>query len=242
MATRERRDYYAVLGVPREADRETIRRAFRALAAAYHPDVSDDPQALARFREIVEAYDVLSRDGARERYDRYGFESRGLGGFESGFRSARDLFDDLIAREAARAAESRRGADVEVELGVSHAEASKGARKGIHYLASVECGDCGQGRSQSEDAGACPACGGTGSRVAERAALVVVPRDAVDGMRLRIDGAGEAGQNGGEPGDLVVTVRLPRPSERPRVLVAPAVGAVVAAVLLVVLVLVYLLG
>ena len=76
VAARSRRDYYAVLGVPHGADRTTIRRAFLTLAAEWHPDVSVDPEAVERFREIAEAYEVLSRPDTRERYDRYGFDPR----------------------------------------------------------------------------------------------------------------------------------------------------------------------
>jgi DnaJ-class molecular chaperone len=112
---RPRRDLYAALGVPREAEREAIGRAFRSLAAEHHPDISRDPDALERFREIVEAYDVLSRDDARERYDRYGFEPGRLGG---GSRSARELFDALVERERLGGSE----ADVPLDRGESEAQ------------------------------------------------------------------------------------------------------------------------
>jgi DnaJ-class molecular chaperone len=70
-------DYYEVLGIPRDADEETIRRAFYAAARECHPDVSDSPDAARRFRELAEAYSVLSKPSSRLLYDRYGYRGRG---------------------------------------------------------------------------------------------------------------------------------------------------------------------
>src|SRR5512140_2751415 len=80
MATSER-DYYEVLGVGRDADEQTIKKAFRQLARKLHPDVSEEPDAEARFREVSEAYEVLSNAETRELYDRYGHEGLRSGGF-----------------------------------------------------------------------------------------------------------------------------------------------------------------
>ena len=103
MATTER-DYYELLGVARGADEAEIKKAFRRLARELHPDVSDEPDAEERFREVVEAYEVLSKSETRELYDRYGHAGLRSGGFQPGhfdFGNLSDLFsaffgDDLI--------------------------------------------------------------------------------------------------------------------------------------------------
>src|SRR5256714_4160649 len=115
MATTER-DYYEVLGVPRDADEADIKRAFRRLARELHPDVSEAPDAHERFREVVEAYEVLSKRETRDLYDRYGHAGLRSGGFQPGhfdFGSLSDLFaaffgDDPIGGLAGRS----RGADL----------------------------------------------------------------------------------------------------------------------------------
>ncbi|HSX22173.1 MAG TPA: DnaJ domain-containing protein, partial [Gaiellaceae bacterium] len=94
MATTER-DYYELLGVSRSASEAEIKTAFRGLARELHPDVSDAPDAQDRFREVVEAYEVLSKTETRELYDRYGHAGLRSGGFQPGhfdFGSLSDLF------------------------------------------------------------------------------------------------------------------------------------------------------
>src|SRR5919106_202005 len=110
MATTER-DYYDVLGLSRSADDREIKRAFRRLARELHPDVSDAPDAEQRFKEVVEAYEVLSKPETREVYDRYGHAGLKTGGFQPGhfdFGNLSDLFsaffgDDLFGGGRARA-------------------------------------------------------------------------------------------------------------------------------------------
>jgi molecular chaperone DnaJ len=165
VAARSRRDYYAVLGVPHGASRETIRRAFRTLAAEWHPDVSDDPEAVERFREIAEAYEVLSRPDTRERYDRYGFDPRGVGGFSSGAGSASGMFDDLLDLAAAFKRAGGRGTDVAVEVHVAPGDAAKGGRRGVRYTALTVCPAChGEGGVPGSARVACAECGGRGRR------------------------------------------------------------------------------
>src|SRR5881296_4581734 len=124
MATTDR-DYYEVLGVGRQASEAEIKRAFRGLARELHPDVSDAPDADARFREVVEAYEVLSKSETRELYDRYGHAGLRSGGFEPGhfdFGSLSDLFsaffgeDLLTGRSSGRGRGADLGAAVEIDL------------------------------------------------------------------------------------------------------------------------------
>src|SRR5947209_18560621 len=130
MATTER-DYYELLGVARDASEAEIKKAFRALARELHPDVSDAPDADARFREVVEAYEVLSKSETRELYDRYGHAGLRSGGFEPGhfdFGSLSDLFsaffgDDLLGRVA-------RGADLAARVEIDLVEAARATPRG----------------------------------------------------------------------------------------------------------------
>jgi molecular chaperone DnaJ len=163
VAARSRRDYYAVLGVPHGASHDTIRRAFRGLAAEWHPDVSDDPEAIERFHEIAQAYEVLSRPDARARYDRYGFDPRGVGGFPGGAASADGMFDDLLDLAAAFRRAGGRGTDVAVEAHVTPADAARGARRGVRYTALTVCLAChGEGGVSGSALVACAACDGRG--------------------------------------------------------------------------------
>jgi len=153
MQTQRAKDYYAVLGVEAQADEETIRKAFRSLARELHPDVSDAPDAEARFRDVAEAYQVLSRPGPKRLYDRIGYRGRGNGGFASGSRDP--LFEFRRMRR-------RRGTQtVEVELG--HFEAARGARRTVEIEARESCRDCrGTGAAEGAETAFCGACGGSG--------------------------------------------------------------------------------
>src|SRR5205809_6222025 len=119
MATTER-DYYELLGVQRDASEAEIKKAFRALARELHPDVSEAPDADERFREVVEAYEVLSKSETRQLYDRYGHAGLRSGGFQPGhfdFGSLSDLFsaffgEDLLGGRAGGRAARSRGADL----------------------------------------------------------------------------------------------------------------------------------
>src|SRR6266699_5211219 len=123
MATTER-DYYEILCISRNATEPEIKKAFRGLARELHPDVSDAPDAHERFREVVEAYEVLSKSETRELYDRYGHAGLRSGGFEPGhfdFGSLSDLFsaffgEDMLGGRASRSRGSDLAASVEIEL------------------------------------------------------------------------------------------------------------------------------
>src|SRR5213082_1339143 len=129
MAT-TRRDYYELLGVSRSADETEIKRAFRRLARELHPDVSDAPDAEERFKEVVEAYEVLSNSERRELYDRFGhagLQSQGFRPTAFDFGTLGDLFsaffgDDLFG-VGARPSRGARGADLAAEVSIELAEA-----------------------------------------------------------------------------------------------------------------------
>ena len=113
MATAQR-DYYDVLGLRRDADEAEIKKAFRALARQVHPDVSDAPDADERFKEVVEAYEVLSNSETRELYDRYGHAGLRSGGFnptQFDFGNLADIFSAFFGDDLFAAARGR-GADV----------------------------------------------------------------------------------------------------------------------------------
>lgn len=163
----DKRDYYEILGLPRNAGKETIRSAYRRLARQYHPDVSKDPEAEARFKEINEAYQVLNDDEKRALYDRYGHAavSQGdMGGF-GGFGGLHDIFEDFFgfgARTSARPG-PRRGADLRYDLEVSFEEAVFGCGREIRITRSETCPNCkGSGAEPGTTPSRCPECHGTG--------------------------------------------------------------------------------
>ena len=167
MATTER-DYYEVLGVARDASDADIKKAFRGLARELHPDVSDAPDAQERFREIVEAYEVLSKSETRELYDRYGHAGLRGGGFQPGhfdFGSLSDLFsaffgDDLLT---GRSSGRGRGADLGAAVEIDLVEAAVGATREVPFEVAVPCSRCGgDGAEPGSQIVTCPACGGAG--------------------------------------------------------------------------------
>jgi molecular chaperone DnaJ len=162
-----KRDYYDVLGIGREADSAAVKKAFRRLARELHPDVSDLPDADERFKEVVEAYEVLSSNERRELYDRYGLEGLQSGGFVPttfDLRNISDLFsaffgDDLFAA----AGRGRRGADVAAEVVIDLAEAAEGVSRSVAFRVTTSCETChGSGLEPGTSPVTCPQCGGRG--------------------------------------------------------------------------------
>ena len=189
------RDYYETLGVPRAATSEEIRSAYRKLARRYHPDINKDEDAEERFKEVGEAYEVLSDPEKRERYDRLGANWRqgddvsGAPGFD-GFEGARpdgvrfefgdgafsDFFESLFG--SARTGDIRmRGADQEAVVDLSLEEAAAGGPLRVSLA---------DGRSFT----------------------VNVPAGVRDGQRIRVAGRGGEGIGGGSTGDLFLRVHL----------------------------------
>jgi len=129
-----RRDYYDILGVSRNASQEEIKKAYRRLAMQYHPDRNKDPEATERFKEINEAYEVLSDPEKRMAYDRFGHAGGGAppGGFTDfgDFAGFGDIFEEFFSgfgmRGAAARRRPRRGADLRYELTISVQEAVMG--------------------------------------------------------------------------------------------------------------------
>jgi molecular chaperone DnaJ len=162
------RDYYELLGVSRSADDTEIKKAFRKLARELHPDVSDEPDAEERFKEVVDAYEVLSNTERRQLYDRFGHEGLRSGGFTPNFDfgSISDLFsaffgDDLLG--GARRAQRTRGADLLAEVEIELVEAARGRTKSVPFEVAVTCGTCrGSGAEPGTQPVTCPACGGAG--------------------------------------------------------------------------------
>ena len=156
-ATNTTPDYYQVLGVPRDADEGTIKKAFRAQARSLHPDVSQDPASPEKFRALTEAYGVLSKPTTRLLYDHFGFRGRGNGWFTpEGARAATDFL--------------RRRTRPVAEVLVDEYEAERGVRRTVRWTRSEPCSACGgNGAAPGARSMTCPGCVGTGRRRVESA-------------------------------------------------------------------------
>jgi molecular chaperone DnaJ len=161
-----RRDYYEVLGIDREATAEEIKRAYRRLAHQYHPDKNPGDKASEdRFKEVSEAYEVLSSPEKRAAYDRFGVVGAGTGfeGFgDIGFGT---MFDDLFEGFFGGSSRTRasRGADLRYNLEIRLEEAALGVEKEITIPRHEPCGTCrGSGAKPGTSPTTCPSCRGTG--------------------------------------------------------------------------------
>jgi molecular chaperone DnaJ len=160
-----KQDYYEALGVARDASTEDIRRAYRRLAKEYHPDVNKDPKAEERFKQINEAYAVLSDEDRRRTYDRYGTVD--LSGLPTDFGFGfSDLFEEFFGFGGGRARPSRaprRGADLRYDLSLDFEEAVFGSSKGIEFQRQELCPACrGSGAEPGTSPVRCDTCGGSG--------------------------------------------------------------------------------
>jgi molecular chaperone DnaJ len=170
------RDYYEILGVPREADDATIKKAFRRLARELHPDVnSHDPDAEEKFKAAAEAYEVLSDADRRATYDRYGREGLRSGGYAPNFEgfAMSDIFEALFGGGGlgdlfgmgggARAGGAVQGGDVAVTAEIDLAASAAGTTVEVSYEAVVVCEHChGNGAEPGTPIETCPRCQGTG--------------------------------------------------------------------------------
>ncbi len=168
-----KRDYYDVLGVSRDADEQAIKDAFRALALRYHPDRNKEPGAEERFKEIAEAYAVLSDPKKRAEYDNRGFAGVSgmspedlFGGidfgdiFDGDFGLGGGLFEQFFGH---RHRGSRKGEDIEVELTISLDKVAQGGEENVRYSRLNTCADCnGTGAAKGTHPKTCDTCHGTG--------------------------------------------------------------------------------
>ncbi len=230
-----KKDYYITLGVSRDAGEQEIKKAYRRLARQYHPDVNPgNKSAEARFKEINEAYEVLSNKESRAKYDKYGdqwqyadqFEQArrpqtpswdfGDAGGTTGFHFAGEdmgsLFDELLF--GAGRTRPMRGRDIESPVEVTLEEAFHGTSRTISLQSEEPCPTCkGSGRIQKVP---CSTCQGAGRVPRLKRLEVKIPAGVNTGSRVRIAGKGAPGYNSGASGDLylVVSVRPHRQFER----------------------------
>ncbi len=173
----EKRDYYEVMGVPKNATDDEIKKAYRKLAKKYHPDLNPgDKSAEAQFKELNEAYEVLSDKDKKARYDQFGHAGvdpnfgGGAGGGSpfAGDIDLGDIFNSFFGGgfgggRAANPNAPRRGGDTEATVNISFEEAAKGCKKNIAYQKVEPCSDCsGTGAQKGTSAKTCSNCGGTG--------------------------------------------------------------------------------
>lgn len=267
-----KRDYYEALGVARDASQEEIKRAYRRLAKQYHPDLNKDGGSTDKFKEVAEAYEVLSDPEKRAQYDRFGHvgPEQGFDFDIRDFRRAREAFDefgfgrsafdeifDLFFGEglrtsrtrARRKSRARRGEDLEYRLQLSLEDVAFGTKLRITVPRYIPCERCGgQGVEPGTKVEVCPSCNGTGQveysyqtmlgsfvnvracercggtgeiisnpcarcrgrgRLKEKSKVSIsIPAGVDNGSRLRLAGEGNAGQNGGPPGDLYIIVEV----------------------------------
>ncbi len=184
MAAEEKRDYYEVLGVDKSASEDEIKKAFRKQARLYHPDLHpDDKEAEAKFKEINEAYEVLSDADKKAKYDRFGFAGvdptygagaggaggagfDGFGGF-GGFGGVDDILNAFFGGGTSRRADPnapRRGEDIEMNITLDFMEACKGCQHTLRVTRMERCTDCGgSGAAKGSGKKTCPDCKGSGT-------------------------------------------------------------------------------
>ena len=250
-------DYYEVLGVTRRDSEEEIRKAFRKKAMEYHPDRNKNPDAEEKFKEINEAYQVLSDSTKRAQYDRFGHAGVNAGGgFDRPFDGFDvfggfgDIFDSFFGDAGGRRARTpQRGSDLQMSVTLTFEEAAFGVEREVeisrvevcHHCSGAgnepgtainTCGTCGGNgqvrRTQRSVFGqfaqvtTCPTCQGRGSAIESpcancraagmerrnRKTAVNIPAGVQAGMQVRLTGEGNAGANGGPPGNLYIQVEV----------------------------------
>jgi len=226
-----RKDYYEILGVKRDATEQEIKQAYRRLARKYHPDVNPgDKSAEAKFKEINEAYEVLSDKEKRRKYDQYGDQWQYADQFERSSQQAPfwdfadpgrtssfhfsgvdldSLFDELLGMRThsyARRAQPIRGRDIEAPVEVTLEEAYHGTTRTISLQTEEPCSAC-QGSGLIQNA-PCPTCRGAGVVPRLKRLEVKIPPGVKTGSRVRIAGKGQPGYGGGANGDLYLVISV----------------------------------
>ncbi len=240
MATTER-DYYDVLGIPRTASADDIKKAYRRLARQLHPDVhagTRKAEMEKKFKELNAAHEVLSDPDKRKQYDRHGHRWEEAAAYEKARREAEahaartgrggrrptsgatadqgfdfgDIFENFFGGRP-RGGESRgfrgfavAGEDLETDAHLSLREVLSGVTRRVALTDTQPCAACGASGQQKGQL--CQACRGTGQRQETKTIEVRIPAGVQDGTRVRVPGKGQAGANGGKPGDLYLRVHV----------------------------------
>jgi len=232
-------DYYKTLGVERSASEKEIKTAYRKLARKWHPDLhsgDDKQQAEDKFKQINEAYEVLSDQEKRAKYDRMGanwrdgqdfqpppdmgdfkFYTNMGGGGMGGAGGFSDFFEMLFggggsgspfgrSGRSARAGGPAQGQDVEAELELTLEEVYRGGEKHLQLSTREACSSCGGAGIEGDSF--CSRCGGTGTGSGVKTLTVKIPAGVHEGSRIRLKGQGGEGHAGGAKGDLYLKVRL----------------------------------
>lgn len=227
----EKRDYYEVLGVERNADADTIKKAYRKAAIKYHPDKNPgDKDAEEKFKEAAEAYDVLSNEEKRARYDRFGHAGMGGaagggygGGFDGGGFTMDDIFEhfgDIFGGAFGGGGRSRsrtnRGGDIRVTVRLTLQEVAEGVTKKLKLNKTVTCEKCGgSGAKDASSIVTCPECNGSGYVITVQNSFFgrmqtqsVCPTCGGTGRSIK-DKCSKCGGEGTERGQEIVEVKIP---------------------------------
>ena len=229
----EKRDYYEVLGLSKGASEDEIKKAYRKLAKKYHPDVNKAPDAEAKFKEINEAYEVLSDPQKRQTYDQFGFAGMdgaagGFGGFSAGgFDDLGDIFSSFFGgdmggfgggRSYSRTSNGpQRGEDYLKSLDIEFMEACFGTTKTIRLNVDETCTACGgSGAASASDIETCPTCHGRGTVITQQRSILgmvqsqrACPDCGGTGKKIR-KVCPKCGGRGYETKTQTVEVRIPK--------------------------------
>lgn len=263
-----KRDYYEILGVSKNASTEELKKAYRKIALKYHPDRNpDNKEAEEKFKEAAEAYEVLSNEEKRARYDRFGHQGMGGGGFSGQGMSMDDIFSqfgDIFGGQGdpfeaffgggrsrggggGQRQRGQRGSNLRIKLKLDMQEMSEGASKNIRVKKYTACDSCkGSGAKdgtalqtcgtcgghgmvrqvtntilgQMQTTTTCPTCHGSGQQIktncakcsgsgrmyGEETLNIEIPPGVSAGVQLSMSGKGNAGEQGGPAGDLIIAI------------------------------------